>query len=213
MKDDRYTTFGLLPMHTVFQYAPDEVGLGARVKVAEDLCCTLDFYLAHDRNPPEDTLTEASWERNSGVFPVENSTRVWAIPSDKINRVTCTSPEEKCCCDSYTSDIAALIEEVERLRADLDALSRAVGQALVAATLAEGETLSDPIPHVIVSTVTRLRAEVSYLRTRVPPVHPGDYGHEAWIESGRAAVDAERAAVVAWLRHRSVAGDPATEEE
>ena len=49
--------------------------------------------------------------------------------------------------------------EVERLRADIDALSTAVGQALVASSLAAGETLSNPIPHIIVSTVTRLRAE------------------------------------------------------
>ena len=68
--------------------------------------------------------------------------------------------------------VAALLSEIERLRADLDALSRAVGQALVAASLAAGETLADPIPHIIVSTVTRLRAEAQ----------------------------AERAAVVAWLR-------------
>ena len=97
--------------------------------------------------------------------------------------------------------------EVERLRADLDALARAVGQAVVASSLAAGETLADPIPHIIVSTVTRLRAEAlgqraeaSYLRACVPPTRPTDYGHEAWTETVRDAVDAERAAVVAFLR-------------
>ena len=101
----------------------------------------------------------------------------------------------------------AVVEEVERLRADLDALSRAVGQALVAASLAAGETLADPIPHIIVSTMTRLRAEAlsqraeaSLLRACVPPVHPTDYGHEAWAKAVRAAVAEERASVVAWLR-------------
>ena len=103
--------------------------------------------------------------------------------------------------------VAALLAEVERLRADLDALSRAVGQALVAASLAADETLADPMPHIIVSTVTRLRAEAlgqraeaSFLRACVPPVHPTDYGHEAWAKAVRAAVAEERAAVVAWLR-------------
>ena len=97
--------------------------------------------------------------------------------------------------------------EVERLRADLDALARAVGQAVVASSLAAGETLADPIPHIIVSTVMRLRAEAlgqraeaSYLRACVPPTHPTDYGHEAWSAALRAEVEAERAAVVAWLR-------------
>jgi hypothetical protein len=116
--------------------------------------------------------------------------------------------------------------EVERLRADLDALSRAVGQALVASSLAAGETLADPIPHIIVSTVTRLRAEAlgqraeaSYLRACVPPSHPADYGHEAWsaaLAAARAenenAEDArrERAAVVKYLRSL-MAGYPGRE--
>ena len=47
--------------------------------------------------------------------------------------------------------------------------------------------------------VDRLRSEVSYLRACVPPTHPSDYGHEAWAETVRTAVAAERAAVVAWL--------------
>jgi hypothetical protein len=98
-------------------------------------------------------------------------------------------------------EATALRAEIERLRADLDALSRAVGQALVASSLAAGETLADPIPHIIVSTVTRLRAEAlgqraeaSYLRACVPPVHPADYGHEVWTAALRAEVAAERAA-------------------
>jgi hypothetical protein len=116
------------------------------------------------------------------------------------------------------SALAEILAEVERLRADLDALSRAVGQAVVASSLAAGETLADPIPHIIVSTVTRLRAEAlgqraeaSYLRACVPPVHPADYGHEVWSaalveakkEGARSAVEeraVERAAVVSYLR-------------
>ena len=45
------------------------------------------------------------------------------------------------------------------------------------------------------------RAEASYLRACVPPTHPTDYGHEVWTETVRAAVEAERAAVVAWLHY------------
>jgi len=55
------------------------------------------------------------------------------------------------------------------------------------------------------------RATVAALRASVPPVYPSDYGHEVWSaalveakkEGARSAVeerDAERAAVVAWLR-------------
>jgi hypothetical protein len=127
---------------------------------------------------------------------------------------------------AYRQDVAALVAEVERLRADLDALSRAVGQAVVASSLAAGETLADPIPHIIVWTVTRLRAEAlgqraeaSYLRACVPPTHPADYGHEVWSaalrdaeaqgwQGMRAEVAAERAAVVAWLREEANAPHP-----
>jgi hypothetical protein len=83
-----------------------------------------------------------------------------------------------------------LRDKVERLRADLDALSRAVGQALVASSLAAGETLAEPIPHIIVSTVTRLRAEALGQRADNATV-----GALAYAD-GRHD---ERAAVVAWL--------------
>lgn len=58
---------------------------------------------------------------------------------------------------------------------------------------------------VLVAEVEWLRAEVSYLRACVPPVHPGDYGHETWTEALRAAVAEERAAGVAWLDAREEA--------
>ena len=58
----------------------------------------------------------------------------------------------------------------------------------------------------IIAEVERLRSEVSYLRACVPPTHPSDYGHEAWAETVRTAVGAERAAVVAWLRRRTRSG-------
>lgn len=54
----------------------------------------------------------------------------------------------------------------------------------------------------LVAEVERLRAEASFLRACVPPVHPSDYGNEAWTEAIRAYVAEERAAVVAWLRSR-----------
>ena len=47
--------------------------------------------------------------------------------------------------------------------------------------------------------VERLRLTVAALRASVPPTHPPDYGHEAWTAALRDAVDAERAAVVAFL--------------
>ena len=92
---------------------------------------------------------------------------------------------------AYRQDVAALVAEVERLRADLDALSRAVGQAVVASSLAAGETLADPIPHIIVSTVTRLRAEALGQRA-----DNAEIGALAYADGA----EAERAAVVAWLR-------------
>jgi hypothetical protein len=52
----------------------------------------------------------------------------------------------------------------------------------------------------VVAEVERLRDTVAFLRACVPPTHPSDYGHEAWAETVRIAVAAERAAVVAWLR-------------
>ena len=51
----------------------------------------------------------------------------------------------------------------------------------------------------VVAEVERLRDTVASLRASVPPTHPSDYGHEAWAETVRTAVAAERAAVVAWL--------------
>jgi hypothetical protein len=55
----------------------------------------------------------------------------------------------------------------------------------------------------------RERAEASYLRACVPPVHPADYGHEVWSATLRAEVAAERAAVVAWLREQREYGTDA----
>lgn len=88
-------------------------------------------------------------------------------------------------------EAGALVAEVERLRADLDALARAIGQAVVASSLATGETLADPIPHIIVSTVTRLRAEALGQRADNTEIGALAYADGA---------EAERAAVVAWLR-------------
>ena len=60
--------------------------------------------------------------------------------------------------------------------------------------------------------VDRLRAEASYLRACVPPTHPTDYGHEAWAETVRTAVAAERAAVVKWLRDAADAPETYVDE-
>ena len=98
---------------------------------------------------------------------------------------------------AYRQDVAALVAEVERLRADLDALARAVGQAVVASSLAAGETLADPIPHIIVSTVTRLRAEALGQRA-----DNAEIGALAYADGA----EAERGAVVAWLREQRAYG-------
>ena len=76
MKGDRYTTFGAIPLHTVFRYVPDHAGLGPRVKVDAHLCCKPAWYEAHGGHPSQEALTEASWKWNSGVDPAEENMRV-----------------------------------------------------------------------------------------------------------------------------------------
>jgi hypothetical protein len=85
MKGDRYTTFGAIPLHTVFRYVPDHAGLGPRVKVDAHLCCNPEWYEAHGDNPSQDALTEASWKPNSGVCPTEENTRVRVTLADNNN--------------------------------------------------------------------------------------------------------------------------------
>ena len=96
--------------------------------------------------------------------------------------------------DDAFSALAEIRAEVERLRADLDFLARAVVQAVVASSLAAGETLVDPIPHIIVSTVTRLRAEALGQRA-----DNAEIGALAYADGA----EAERAAVVTWLQAAS----------
>jgi hypothetical protein len=94
------------------------------------------------------------------------------------------------------ADIAALVAEVELLQQEAR-VQRAISDGLVA-------------------EVEHLRATVVALRASVPPTHPAEYGHEVWFaalveakkEGARSAVaerEAERAAVVAWLRERAEA--------
>lgn len=85
MRGDRYTTFGAIPLNTVFRYVPDQTGLGPRVKVDADLCCKPAWYEAHGGNPSEDNLTEAAWKRNSGVYPAEENMRVRVTLADNNN--------------------------------------------------------------------------------------------------------------------------------
>lgn len=63
----------------------------------------------------------------------------------------------------------------------------------------------------LVAEVERLRAEVSFLRSSVPPLHPTDYGHEVWMEEIQAAEargqEAERARIVADLRSAAPSAD------
>lgn len=88
MKGDRYTTFGKLPIHSVFRYVPDHAGLGPRIKVDEHLICTPEFYRDHGCNPSQDILNEASWQSVSGVHYGEENTRVRIVlaDSDLFNR-------------------------------------------------------------------------------------------------------------------------------
>jgi len=70
-------------------------------------------------------------------------------------------------------------------------------------------------PHearALVAEVEHLRAMVAALRASVPPTRPTDYGHEVWTAALRAALDAERAAVVAWLRELADAPETYVEE-
>lgn len=141
-----------------------------------------------------------------------------------------------------TAAVLARIESqsagLERLHTDLDALSRAVGQACVAASLSPGETLVNPIPHVIVSTVVRLREEASvaaalhrelndlfgwgdesllhaslHVRNAVTNLRC-DLRAEKFLRENAdritaSEVEEERAAVVAWLREPGEYVDPA----
>lgn len=54
--------------------------------------------------------------------------------------------------------------------------------------------------------VDRLRAEVSFLRSSVPPLHPTDYGHEIQAAEARGQ-EAERARIVADLRSAAPSAD------
>ena len=81
----------------------------------------------------------------------------------------------------------ALYQQVEIQQADLDAVYNEIEALIAKVECLRAEALGQ-------------RAEASYLRACVPPVHPSDYGHEVWATSLRDAVAAERAAVVAWLR-------------
>ena len=117
----------------------------------------------------------------------------------RLRDAYCGSGDYDAALSDASNDVAALCAEVERLRGDLDFLARAVGQAVVASSLAAGETLAEPIPHIIVSTVTRLRAEALGQRADNATV-----GALAYAD-GR---DDERAAVVAWLREQALQSHP-----
>ncbi len=83
MKGNRYTTFGALPLRTVFRYVPDHAGLGPRVKVDGHLCCTPEFYRAQGCNPPQEVLNEASWRSVGGVHYAEENMRVRVTLADR----------------------------------------------------------------------------------------------------------------------------------
>jgi hypothetical protein len=58
----------------------------------------------------------------------------------------------------------SLLTKFRQAEADLDSLSRSVGAALVAATLAPGVRLVDDDPHIIVQTVLSLRRELIQMK-------------------------------------------------
>jgi hypothetical protein len=156
---------------------------------------------AHRRHDPEDGNCEAHADVGLGrcpcdvfVAPEDARSELLRLRRELLNhqrRYDFCVKERRLARDGRREMHA----EVERLRADLDALSTAVGQAVVASSLAAGETLADPIPHIIVSTVTRLRAEALSQRADNAPVRALAYA------DGR---DDERAAVVAWLKKQRI---------
>lgn len=85
LKGDRRSTFGALPLHAVFRYYPDPFRLGPRVKVDDDLCCTIEWFETQGRNPSREALDEASWKRNSGVYPIDGCVRVQVTLADAPN--------------------------------------------------------------------------------------------------------------------------------
>jgi hypothetical protein len=62
--------------------------------------------------------------------------------------------------------MSSLRTRAEAAEADLDALARTVGGAIVAGALAPGESLTSPPQHAIVSTVNRLRARAEAAEAR-----------------------------------------------
>jgi hypothetical protein len=58
------------------------------VKVAADLCCSIEWYEAQGHHPSQEALDYASLKRNSGVYLAEGATRVKVKLSDAIERIT-----------------------------------------------------------------------------------------------------------------------------
>ena len=94
--------------------------------------------------------------------------------------------------------VDALIDLALTVREDAEDAEKGARACDQIVALLDGIPVEAPCPEA--ARVAALLAEASFLRACVPPVHPGDYGHEAWAEAVRAAVAEERAAVVAWLR-------------
>lgn len=76
MKGDRYTTFGKLPIRSVFRYVPDHGRIGPRIKVDDHLICTPEFYRSHGCNPSQVALNKEAWKVGGGVHYGEENTRV-----------------------------------------------------------------------------------------------------------------------------------------
>lgn len=124
------------------------------------------------------------------------------------------------------SEAAAVVEEVDRLRKQNRALqsaeqdTREAEQGAAArdqiVSLLDGFPVETPCPEAarvaaLLSEVNHLRAKVFFLHSSVPPWHPSDYGHEAWMEQIEAAEargrNDERAHIVADLRSAAPEAD------
>ena len=78
------TTIGQITVGTVFRYRPDQTGRGPRVKVADDVCCTLEAWKANSPMTDEAIYLGLRNRSKSGFRYCETDTRVKVIHSEQL---------------------------------------------------------------------------------------------------------------------------------